>query len=267
MNIHPSACVESGAELGSGVEVHAHAYVGPHVEVGEDCIIGHGCHLEGRTRLGRGNILHPYVSLGTPPQDMKYHGEPTELVVGCENVFREFVSINTGTPTGGGVTRVGDRNYLMISSHIGHDCEVEDEVILVNGVLVGGHCKLESGAKLMGGAAVNPFVSVGKLAFVGGLSRIVQDVPPFMIVEGNPAKVRRVNEVGLQRAGYTEEAIERLHQTYKRIYRTKKLNRSKVFDEIEDDADSSEEALYLVEFLRRSLQGRSGRYREGLRHD
>jgi len=265
MRIHPTACVDPDAQLGAGVEVGPYAHIGPHVRVGENCRIGHGCHIEGRTRLGKNNILYPYVVLGTPPQDMKYHGEPTELVIGEDNVFREFVTVNTGTPTGSGVTRIGNRNYFMICSHVGHDCEIEDDVILVNGVLLGGHCKVESGAKLMGGAALNPFVTVGKLAFVGGLSRIVQDVPPFMIVEGNPAKVRRVNEVGLLRAGYSRQKIDRLHETFKRLYRTQKLNRLKDFQEIEASPDSTEEMLYLVRFLQRSLLGKNGRYRESLR--
>ena len=265
MNIHPTAIVESGAQLAEDIEIGPRAYIGPKVSVGPDCSIGHGCHLEGNTQLGKNNILHPYVCLGTPPQDLKYHGEDTRLVIGDDNVFREYVTINTGTPTGSGLTRVGDRNYLMISSHVGHDCVLEDETILVNGVLLGGHCKVETGAKMMGGAAANPFVTIGKLAFVGGLTRVIQDVPPYMIMEGNPAKVRRVNEVGLQRAGYDAEAITKLNEAYKRIYRTKKLNRRRIFEEIENDPESSEEVLYLVESLRRQLKGKHGRYRESLR--
>lgn len=267
MKIHPTACVDAGAEFGTNVEVGQYAQIGPEVRIGDNCSIGHGCHIEGRTHLGNNNILYPYVVLGTAPQDMKYHMEQTQLMIGDDNVFREFVTVNLGTPTGSGVTRIGNRNYFMIFSHVGHDCEIDDDVILVNAVLLGGHCKLESGAKLMGAAALNPFVTVGKLAFVGGLSRIAQDVPPFMIVEGNPAKVRRVNEVGLLRAGYSPHSIERLREAYKRIYRprNKELNRMKEFREIEASADSSEEMLYLVRFLQRSLQGKNGRYRESLR--
>lgn len=265
MKIHPTACVEPGAQIGADVEIGPYAQIGPEVTVGDQCVIGHGCHVEGRTHLGKNNKLYPYAVLGTAPQDLKYHGEDTELIIGDDNVFREFVTVNIGTLTGTGVTRIGNRNYFMICSHVGHDCEVEDDVILVNAVLIGGHCKIESGAKLMGGAAVNPFVTVGKLAFVGGLSRIVQDVPPFMIVEGNPAKVRRVNEVGLQRAGYPQEAVDKLHEAYKRIYRTEKLNRLKDLREIEASPGSTEEMLYLAQFIERSPQGKNGRYRERLR--
>jgi len=265
MKIHPTACVDPNVELGEGVEIGPYVQIGPGVTIGENCVIGHGCHVEGKTHIGKNNILYPYVMLGTAPQDMKYHGEPTELIIGDDNVFREFVSVNVGTATGSGLTRIGNRNYFMMCSHVGHDCEIEDDVVLVNSVLLGGHCRLESGAKLMGGAALNPFVTVGKLAYVGGLSRIVHDVPPFMIVEGNPAKVRRVNEVGLLRAGYSREAIDRLHEAYKRIYRTNTLNRLKDFREIEESPDSTEEMLYLVRFLQRSLLGKSGRYRESLR--
>jgi len=263
--IHPSAQIAAGAELGENVEVGPGAYIGPDVVIGDNCVIGHGAHVEGRTVMGKNNILRPYAVLGTPPQDLKYHGEKTELHIGDDNVFREFLTINTGTTTGCGVTRIGNRNYFMIFSHVGHDCEIEDDTILVNGVLLGGHCKLETGAKLMGAAACNPFVTVGKQAYVGGLSRIVQDVPPFMIVEGNPAKVRRVNDIGLERAGYSQEAIEELNEAFRRIYRTKELNRMKIFAQIEASGNAGEDVLYLVRFLRRALMGRHGRFRESLR--
>jgi UDP-N-acetylglucosamine acyltransferase len=267
MKIHPTAHVEPEAEVGTNVEVGPNAYIGHHVTVGEDCIIGHGCHLEGRVTMGSNNLLGPHVVLGTAPQDLKYHGQPTELIIGDDNVFREFVTVNIGTATGSGVTRIGNRNYLMIFSHVGHDCEIEDDTILVNAVLLGGHCHVESGAKLMGGAAVNPFVSIGTQAYVGGLTRIVQDVPPYMIVEGNPSRVRGVNEIGLQRAGYDQEVIDELWDAYKAIYRTRELNRAPIYDMIENKPGASEEARYLVQFLRRSQKGVHGRYRQALRKD
>jgi len=265
MSIDPTAQIAPSAELGENVEVGPNAFIGPQVVIGNNCCIGKGAIVTGRTRLGSGNILYPYAVLGTPPQDLKHHGEDTGLEIGNDNVFREFVTVNTGTVTGSGKTQIGNRNYLMIGSHVGHDCVLEDETILVNAVLLGGHCRVERGAQLTGGVAVNPFVTIGRLAYVGGLSRIVQDVPPYMIVEGNPAKVRAVNEIGLERAGYSQESIKRLWATYKRIYRTRKLNRSKIFDQIEASEDPGEEVLYLVGFLRRSLQGRHGRFRESLR--
>ncbi len=262
MNIHPSAILEPGAELGENVDVAAYAYIGENVRLGRNCSVGHGCYITGHVEAGENNIFYPYCAIGTAPQDLKYHGEGTPLTMGNDNVFREYVTVNRGTRTGRGLTSIGDRNIFMISSHLGHDCEVEDDVILINSVLVGGHCRLESGCKLMGGAAVNPFVSVGKLSFVGGLSRITKDVPPFMIVEGNPAKVRGVNEIGLARAGYEKEVVKKLDAAYRRIYRTKKLNRSEIFEELYNDSEVSDEAVYLVNFLRRSLKGRHGRYLE-----
>jgi len=265
--IHPTAQVDSRAGIGGNVEVGPYASIGPEATVGDDCTIGHGCHIEGHVTLGANNILGPYVVLGTAPQDLKYHGQPTELIIGDDNVFREFVTVNIGTVTGSGVTRIGSRNYLMIFSHVGHDCELQDDTILVNGVLLGGHCCVESGAKLMGGAAVNPFVTVGTQAYVGGLTRVVQDVPPFMIVEGNPSRVRGVNEIGLHRAGYDEAVIEELWEAYKAIYRTRELNRAPIYEMIEGKPDASEEAKYLVRFLRRSQKGVHGRYRQSLRKD
>jgi UDP-N-acetylglucosamine acyltransferase len=264
-NVHATAEVDDAASIGSGVEIGPYAYIGPQVQVGDNCRIGHGCHLEGRVTMGSNNLLGPHVVLGTPPQDLKYHDEPTRLAIGDDNVFREFVTVNIGTVTGDGLTRIGDRNYLMICSHVGHDCELEDDVVLVNAALLGGHCKVETGAKIMGGAAVNPFVTIGTQAYVGGLTRIVHDVPPYMIVEGNPSRVRGVNEIGLQRAGFDGEVIEQLKDAYKAIYRTRELNRAPIYEMIEEREDVCEEAVTLVRFLRRSQQGVHGRYRQGLR--
>ena len=263
MRIHAKAIVDGKAEIGENVELRPQASIGPAVPRGDDCVIGHGCHIEGHVTMGENNMLAPYVVLGTPPQDLTYHGQPTELIVGNDNVFREHVTVNIGTVGGHGVTRIGNRNYLMINSHVGHDCHLEDDILLVNGVLLGGHCHVENGAKLMGGAACHQYVTVGTQAYVGGLSRIVQDVPPYMIVEGNPSRVRGVNEIGLERAGFEREVIDQLWDTYKAIYRTRELNRAKIYDKIEDDPDSFEEALILVRALRRAQNGRHGRYLEG----
>ncbi len=265
MKIHATAVVDSQAEIGANVEIGPHVYIGPNVTVGDDCVIGHGCHLEGAVALGANNMLSPYVTLGTPPQDLRYHGQETRLVVGNDNVFREYVTVNIGSPSGHGVTRIGDRNYLMICCHVGHDCVIENDVVLVNSVLLAGHCRVESGAKLMGNAAFHQFVTIGKEAYVGGLSRIVQDVPPFMIVEGNPARVRGVNAVGLRRAGYDSQVIDELWETYKAIYRTRKLNRASIYDDIESDPDARPETVYLVQFLRRSQNGVHGRHLEAQR--
>jgi UDP-N-acetylglucosamine acyltransferase len=266
MKIHATAIVDPKAEIGESVEIGAHVCIGPDVTIGDDCLIGHGCHLEGRVTMGKNNMLMPHVVFGTPPQDFRYHGQPTELTVGDDNVFREFCTVNIGTPDGGGVTRIGSRNFLMICSHVAHDCIIEDDTILVNAVLLAGHVCVESGAKLMGNTAVNQFATVGKQAYVGGLSRIVQDVPPFMIVEGNPARVRGVNEIGLERAGYSKPVIDQLWDAYKAIYRTRKLNRTRVYDEIEGDSSATAETIYLVQSLRRTQKGVHGRYRQGLPH-
>ncbi len=267
MSIHPTAQVDAGATIGRNVDIRPNAYVGPDVVIGDDCVIGHGCHVEGRTTMGSNNMLSPYVVLGTPPQDLKFHGQSTELVIGDDNMFREFVTVNLGTVTGTGVTRIGNRNYLMIYSHVGHDCVLDDDTMLVNGVLLGGHCRVETGAKLMGGAAVNPFATIGTEAYVGGLTRVAQDVPPFMIVAGHPARVRGVNEIGLRRSGYEQAVIDELWEAYKAIYRTRELNRAPIYQQSEGRPGVNPETVYLVEFLRRSQQGVHGRYRQSLRND
>ena len=267
MKIHPTATVDGKARIGRDVEIGPHAYIGPDVTIGENCIIGHGCHIAGHVTMGKNNLLGPYAVLGTPPQDLKYHGQPTTLTIGDDNVIREFATVNIGTVTGRCTTSIGNRNYLMITCHVGHDCVIEDDVILVNGVLLGGHCHIETGAKIMGGSAANPFVSVGKQAYIGGMTRIIQDVPPFMILEGNPARVRGVNEIGLQRAGYDPAVIEQLCAAYKAIYRTKDLNRTRIFDELESAPNVIPDVIYLIEFLRRSQRGVHGRYLQSIRNN
>jgi UDP-N-acetylglucosamine acyltransferase len=265
MKAHPSACVDPAARIAEDVQIGPQVYIGPLVQIGEGCRIGQGCHLTGRTTLGRGNILGPYVVLGTPPQDLKYHDEPSTLVIGDENVFREFFTANIGTVTGRGETTIGNRNMFMIFTHVAHDCVIEDEVIIVNGALMGGHCKIETGAKIMGMVGITPFTTIGKMAYVTGGSGLRQDAPPFMVCEGRPARVRGVNEVGLRRAGCPEEVIQDLDRAYRKVFRYTGATRVRVFDEIEADGSVSDETRYLVAFLRHSLEGRHGRYLESLR--
>jgi len=264
MAISKLAVVSPKAELAEDVEVGPFSYIGPDVVVGPGTVLHHGVTVVGRTRLGRGNVVHPNACIGTPPQDIAYHGQPTRVEVGDENVIRECVTIHRGTAKEEGVTRVGDRCYLMACSHVAHDCQVGDGVIFGNNVLVGGHVYVEDGANVNGGAAVHPFTTIGRLAYVGGLTRIVQDVPPFMIVEGHPSRVRGPNSIGMQRGGVAQEAIEAVAKAYRRIYRRGRP-RAEVLDEMENEDGWPEEVRCLCASLRASAAGRSGRYRESLR--
>ena len=265
MEIHSTAIVHPKAELGEGVEVGAYCVIDEHVKVGAGTIIKNHVTVTGHTTIGENNQIWPGAVLGGAPQDLKYAGGPTKLIVGSNNVIRECVTMNTGTETGYGTTTIGNHGFFMACSHVAHDCAIRDHVILANCVLMGGHVEIESSAKLMGMAGVNPFATVGEHAFIGGLTRVVHDVPPYMIFEGNPGLVRQVNVVGLERAGLTKEDIDALREAHRVIFRPDVLNRRAVLDELEDQGDLTEHVQRLVAFLRRSYEGPHGRYRESLR--
>ena len=264
MAISKLAVIHPKAELGQDVEIGPFCYIGPDVVLGAGSVLHQGVTVVGHTRLGQRNVAYPNVCIGTPPQDLSYRGEPTQVLIGDENVFRECVSVHRGTAKDAGVTRIGNRCYLMACSHVGHDCNLEDNVIFGNNVLIGGHVHVHSGVNMNGGAAIHPFTTVGRLAYIGGLTRVVQDVPPFMIVEGHPSRVRNINSVGMRRAGIAEEVIEAMAKAYRRIYRRGRP-RAEVLDEMEKEDGWPEEVRYLCAALRSSASGKHGRYRESLR--
>ena len=264
MAISKLAVVSAKAELAEDVEVGPFCYVGPDVVIGSGTILHPGVTVVGRCRIGRRNVVYPHASLGAPPQDISYRGDPTEVIIGDDNVFREGVTIHRGTVKDAGVTRVGNHCYLMACSHVAHDGIVGDGVIMGNNVLLGGHVHIEAGVNINGGAAVHPFTRIGRLAYIGGLTRIVQDVPPFMIVEGHPSRVRGPNSIGMRRNGIPEEVAEAMGKAYRRIYRRGRP-RGEVLDEMEHEDGWPEEVRYLCAFLRAAAQGKHGRYRESLR--
>lgn len=265
MKIHKNACIHPRAELGGDVEVGPFSVIDEHVRIGDGTIVKNNVTISGNTAIGKNNIIFPNTVVGSEPQDLKYHGELTRLTIGDNNVIRECITINTGTEFGGGETIIGNGNFLMACCHIAHDCIIEDDVMITNGTLLGGHIKVENNAKLMGLAGIQPFVTVGQHAYVGGHARIVQDVPPYMIVEGNPAKVRQLNVIGLERDGFPKERIDALEDAFRRIFRPEVLNRSKALDELEAKDDLSPEVRYLITFLRNIDKGKHGRFRESLR--
>ena len=264
MAISPQAYVDKKAEVAPDAEIGPFCFVGPDVTIGAGTVLHAGVIITGCTSIGRGNLFFPHASIGAPPQDLSYHNEPTQTLIGDENCFRECVTVHRGSRKDEGVTRIGNRCYLMACSHVAHDSTLEDSVIFGNNVLIGGHARIETGANINGGAALHPFTTVGRLAYVGGLSRIVQDVPPFMIVEGHPSRVRGVNVVGLKRAGMTDDVSESIERAYRRIYRYGRP-RGEVLEEMGREGGWVEEVRYLCDFLRRSADGKHGRYREALR--
>jgi len=264
MAISQLAVISPEAELASDVDVGPFCYIGPDVVVGEGTVLHPHVTLVGRTCVGCNNVIHPHACVGTPPQDKTYADEPTGVEIGDGNVIRECVTIHRGSTKEEGITRIGSGCYLMACSHVAHDCIVGNEVIFGNNVLVGGHVHVEDGANINGGAAVHPFTTIGRLAYVGGLTRIVQDVPPFMIVEGHPSRVRGVNSVGMRRAGLDADVIEFVAKAYRRIYRRGRPQ-AEVLEEMESENGWPDEVRHLCAALRHSAAGRNGRYREILR--
>ena len=258
--IHPTALVDPRADLADDVVVGPYCVVGPQVRIGPGTVLDSHAIVTGNTHMGRNNKVFPHAVIGDPPQLLKDLGEDVGLVIGDDNTFREFVTVNTGTHLGGGPTRIGSHCLLMACSHVAHDCVLGDHVELVNNALLAGHIHMDDRAIVSGGAAMHHFVTVGTLAFVGGLSRIIQDVPPYMIVEGNPSKVRGVNIVGLRRSGCSEETIQLLKKAHRLIYRSQ-LTRREALEQLKAEG-MTPEIRCLVEFVQRSLAGKQGRARQ-----
>jgi UDP-N-acetylglucosamine acyltransferase len=264
VKIHETAVVHPGAEVGEGCEIGPYAVIGKDVKMGPGNWVANHVTIMGNTRIGSGNRIFPNTVLGAAPQDLKYRGEPTLLEIGDGNQIREFVTVNCGAVQGGGITRIGNHNMLMARCHVAHDCILDDHVILANNVLLAGHILVESGAIVSGAAAIHHFSTVGRLAFVGALTRIRQDVPPFMIVEGNPARVRGINTVGMQRAEIPEGRIKLVKQAYRLLYHANVARRDAI-EELRSWDNDSPELKELLGFFEDMDHGVKGRAREARR--
>ncbi len=217
--IHPTAIIHEGAQVHPSVSVGAYSIIGAHVTIGAGTQIGPHCVIEGHTTIGVDNHVFQFASLGAQPQDKKYAGEPTRLVIGDRNTIREFCTFNTGTAQDAGVTRVGDDNWIMAYVHIAHDCVVGNHTILANNATLAGHVHLGDWVILGGLTGVHQFVKIGAHAMAGFASRVAQDVPPFMMIEGNPLAVRGFNIEGLRRRGFTPERLKAVKQMHRLLYR------------------------------------------------
>ncbi len=275
VTIHSTAIVERGAELGREVEIGAFCVVGAHVVLGDRCRLHHHAIVEGYTTLGEGCEVFPQAVLGTAPQDVKYRGEPTTLEIGKSNIFREMTSAHPGTGNGGGVTRIGDHNLFLIGVHIAHDCLVGSRCVFANYVQLAGHIHVEDHVNMGGHSAVHHFVTIGKHAFIGGMTRVAADVPPYVIVvatRGTRSEVRMINGVGLQRSGYSHEDISALKDAFMAIFsRRARMSGTAMSDRVQAVLDArplNPHVEYLCESLIRSFaHGRNGRYLESLRAD
>lgn len=251
--IHPTAIVDPAAEIASGARIGPYCVVGPDVVIGEDTELQHHVTVAGPTKIGRGNFFFAYASIGQKTQDLKYAGEPTFLEIGDGNTFREFCTVNRGTLPGT-KTAIGSGGNFLAYSHIAHDCVVGDKVIFSNNGTLAGHVQVGDHAVIGGLTAIHQFCRVGRHAITGGCSKIVQDVPPFFIADGNPAEVRGVNQVGLERAGFPAETIRALKEAYRILYRGK-LNVKQAVETIGKELPDSPEMTELLAFIESSERG------------
>ncbi|MDP5240521.1 acyl-ACP--UDP-N-acetylglucosamine O-acyltransferase [Uliginosibacterium sp. 31-16] len=217
--IHPAAIIHPGAKIAADVEIGPFCVIGEHVEIGEGTVVASHCVIKGHTRIGRENRIFQFASIGEVPQDKKYAGEPTRLEIGDRNTIREYCNFNIGTAQDAGVTRIGNDNWFMASVHIGHDCQVGNNTIMANNVTLGGHIHVGDFAILGGMAAFHQFCIIGAHCMVGGGSIVTQDIPPYLICNGNPCTPHGINSEGLKRRGFSSEAIMAIKRAYKAIYR------------------------------------------------
>ena len=221
--IHKTAIIDPKAKLDKNVQVGPYCVIGPNVEIGESTIIQSHVNISGNTKIGKGNKIYPFVSINDP-QDLKYNGELTNLVIGDNNKIREYVTINPGTVSGGGKTIIGNNCLFMISSHIAHDCQVGNNVIIANNVPLGGHAIIEDNVVIGGNSAVQQFTRIGKMAMIGGMTGVSRDVIPYAVSTGNRNFLNGINVIGLRRSKIDNKNIIGLTEAYKEIFKTKSLN-------------------------------------------
>lgn len=251
--IHPTAIVDPAARLGVGVTVGPYSIIGPQVEIGDGTEVGAHCVITGNTRIGQKNRIFTGAVVGSEPQDVKFHGEETFLEIGDQNIIREYTTLNPGTGEGS-KTVIGNRNWIMIQAHVGHNCVIQDDVKLANGVMLGGHAVIEDHATVGGGTPVHQFVRIGRFAMIGGGFRVVQDIVPFMIAGDEPLKIYGVNQIGLERNGFSKEAIEALKQAHKIIFR-KNLTLKEAVEILKTELSSSPEVEHILGFLSLATRG------------
>jgi UDP-N-acetylglucosamine acyltransferase len=253
--IHPTAVVSTEASIAADVDIGPYVVIGPGVIIGAGSRIGAHSRIEGPTTLGDRNDVYGFVSLGGPPQDLKYHGEKTSLYIGNDNIFREFVTINRGTAGGGGITTIANHNLFMAYSHVAHDCHVGSHTVFANNATLAGHVEIGDYAQVGAFSAVHQFCRVGEHAFIGGGTMCTQDVLPFAkTVAERHASTFGINSIGLERKGFSKETVEALQRAYRILVRSK-LKLEDALERIETDLSNYPEARYLVDFVRASRRG------------
>jgi UDP-N-acetylglucosamine acyltransferase len=266
-SIHPTAIIDPTATIGESVEIGPYCVIGPDVVIGEGCSLQNHVTVAKLTTLGRGNTIYPYSVIGADPQDLKFRGEHAICEIGDHNTIREHVTVHRGTANGGGVTRIGSHNLIMVAVHVAHDCILEDDIIIANQVMLAGHVLVQRGANIGGGAGVHHFTTIGECALVGGLARINRDVPPFMVVEGNPAEVRKTNNIAMSRLGYEQAHIDAVKEAFKFLYRDNGAPIAAKLDDLRQRFVDVAAISKLCDALSASAGGVYGRARENQRLD
>src|SRR4051794_33852494 len=251
--IHPTAIVDPKAAIGNGTIVGPYSIVAAGVVLGPDCWLQHHVTVSGPMTAGARNKFYAYCSIGQQTQDLKYPGEPTYLEIGNDNTFREFVTVNRST-TAEGKTTIGNGGNFLAYSHVGHDCSVGDSVVFSNNGTLAGHVHVGDHAVMGGLTAVHQFCRLGRFAITGGCSKNVQDVPPFMIADGNPAEIRGVNLIGLERKNYASENVKLIKEAFRLIYRSK-YNRRQAIEAMQKELSQTEEITELIQFIQKSERG------------
>lgn len=254
MNIHPAAIIHPGARISEDVEIGPYSVIGEHVSIGRGTRIASHVLIEGWTTIGERNQIFSFSSIGTPPQDIGYKNEKTELVIGNDNVIRECATIHRATTKEDRRTEIGDSNFLMAYSHVAHDCKLGNNIIMANSVALGGHITIGNCAILGGIVAVHQFVRIGAYSIIGGQSAVSQDIPPYVSAAGNRAQLYGLNLVGLKRRGFSDEVINTLKKAYKITFRSG-LTQEEAFRKVAEELAESREAMHLVEFMKSSKRG------------
>ena len=245
--IDKTAIIDTKAKLNKNVQVGPYCVIGPNVEIGENTIIQSHVNISGNTKIGKENKIYPFASIGNDPQDLKYNGEETKLVIGDKNTIREYVTINPGTLGGGRVTRIGNNCLFMISSHVAHDCLVGNNVIIANNVPLGGHAIIEDNVIIGGNSAVQQFTRVGRSAMIGGMCGVVRDIIPYGIAHGNRSVLQGLNLIGLRRSNIPNKEILTLSDAYKEIFKNENLTEN--LNNLNDDFKKNELVVEVINFL------------------
>lgn len=254
--IHPTAIISQGAKLGQNVTVGPWSIIGPHVEIGDDCRIHSHVTIDGHTTIGKNNEFHPYCLIGAPPQDLTYKGEPTKVVIGDNNIFREYTNVHRATMKENQVTKIGSNCFIMGQTHIAHDCVLGDYVIVANNADIAGHAKIGDRVYFGGVCSVSPFCKVGRGTFIGGASAIDKDVPMFCTAIGNRIKLKGINIVGLRRNGFDKKVISQLVDFYRKMEDSQLSPRSFVSQpNVQEEYGNNELIQEMIDFIKESKGG------------